>query len=77
MQRKLHLLDSFEARGTDGATYKVRGYEHLVRDDASPELEAWESTGQVEYRLDDGERVELDREGHLRIARSGVELAPV
>jgi hypothetical protein len=32
MDRKLHLLESFTAQGTDGRTYRVFGYEHLVRD---------------------------------------------
>lgn len=75
MERKLHLLESFDARGSDGATYKVCGYEHLVCDDTLADgREHWEPTGQAEYRLADGERVEVSRDGAMRIAGSGVEL---
>ena len=60
MDRKLHLLESFTAQGPDGQTYKVFGYEHLVRDEtfAGPD-EHWEPTGVSEYRLADGRRVDL------------------
>jgi hypothetical protein len=76
MERKLHLLESFTARGSDGATYKVRGYEHLVRDQSLADgFEHWEPTGQAEYRLDDGKPVEVRRDGSMRIADSRVELA--
>jgi hypothetical protein len=76
MERKLHLLESFTAQGSDGRAYKVYGYEHLVRDDsvAAP-VDNWEPTGELEYRLADGERVDAHRDGSMRIARSGVRLS--
>jgi hypothetical protein len=76
MDKKLHLLDSFTARGADGKPYKVMAYEHLIRL-AAPVDEpdaAWESTGKFEYRLADGTRVEADAEGKLRIVGSGLVL---
>ena len=76
MERRLQLLDSFPARGTDGRTYRVHGYEHLVRDDHATMLDAWEPTGRVEYRLADGGRVRMTPDGALRIERSGVVLGP-
>jgi hypothetical protein len=76
MERKLHLLESFTARGSDGATYKVRGYEHLVRDESLADgREHWEPTGLAEYRLEDGHPVEVQRDGSMRIPHSGVQLA--
>jgi hypothetical protein len=75
MDRKLQFLESFHAQGSDGAMYKVRGYEHLVRDESVADgTDHWESTGELEYRLADGERLEVHRDGSMRIARSGVEL---
>ena len=67
MDRKLHLLESFTAQGPDGQTYKVFGYEHLVRDEtfAGPE-EHWEPTGVSEYRLADGRHVDLAPDGTVR-----------
>lgn len=76
MEKKLHLLESFHATGSDGRDYKVMGYEHLVC--AAPAVdghETWESTGQVEYRLDSGERVEMGRDGGMAVAASGVSLS--
>ena len=78
MDRQLHFLESFNATGSDGATYKVCGYEHMVRDESVADgLERWESTGEVEYRLDDGSLLETHRDGSMRIERSGVELKRV
>ena len=58
MDKQLRLLDSFPARGADGAAYKVMAYEHLRRVDLmSSGAEQWEPTGQTEYRLASGERV--------------------
>ncbi len=75
MERKLHFLESFFAQGSDGCSYKVCGYEHLVRDDSLNDgREHWEPTGQLEYRLADGGRLDPQRDGSLRIARSGVDL---
>jgi hypothetical protein len=76
MDRKLQFLESFHAQGSDGATYKVLGYEHLVRDESVLDgTDHWESTGEIEYRLDGGERLEVHRDGSMRIARSGIELS--
>jgi hypothetical protein len=78
MDRKLHLLESFGAQGSDGQVYKVCGYEHLVRDPSITDgLEHWEPTGEVEYRLQDGGRLEVSRDGTMRIERTGVELGPL
>jgi len=79
MERKLRMLDSFAARGDDGATYKVRAYEHLVRDESmlADGHDHWESTGQSEYRLDSGERVDLLASGALRVHASGLTLQKV
>ena len=75
MDRKLHLLDSFETVGSDGRTYKVMGYEHQMRDATLPVvLDQWMPTGVAEYRLADGTRVESASDGRLRIASTGVTL---
>lgn len=77
MDRKLHLLESFTAQGSDGATYKVCAYEHLVKDDAIVDAgDRWESTGLTEYRLADGARVDVHADGSMQIAGSGVGLSP-
>ena len=68
MDRKLHLLESFDAHGQDGQTYRVFGYEHMVRDESVPgAIEHWEPTGLAEYRLADGRRVEVEDGGLVRI----------
>ena len=78
MELRLHLLESFQARGADGAQYKVCGYERLAPDLSLGGGDThWESTGQVEYRLASGERVEVAADGSMRIAGSGVRLEPV
>jgi hypothetical protein len=75
MDRKLHLLESFTAHGSDGATYKVCGFECLAKDESLADgQEHWEPTGTVEYRLADGEPVAVARDGSMRVARSGVRL---
>lgn len=78
MEHKLHLLDTFSARGSDGRTYKVRAFEHLARDEAllNDGRELWESTGLTEYRLDDGTVVKPQADGSLRVAGSDVQLQP-
>lgn len=76
MDLRLHLLESFTARGSDGAEYKVCAYERMAPDYSLAQSgEHWESTGQAEYRLADGRRVEV-RDGAMRIAGSGVVLEP-
>ena len=75
MDKQLRLLDSFPARGADGAAYKVMAYEHLRRVDLmSSGAEQWEPTGQTEYRLASGERVDLVGDGSWRVVPSGMTL---
>ena len=75
MDKQLRLLDSFQARGADGAAYKVMAYEHLRRVDLmSSGAEQWEPTGQTEYRLASGERVDLMGDGSWRVLPSGMTL---
>jgi hypothetical protein len=78
MEHKLHLLESFAARGSDGRTYKVRAFEHLAREEAllSDGRELWEPTGTTEYRLDDGTLLRPQSDGSLRVDGSDVELQP-
>lgn len=78
MDRQFHLLDSFPARGSDGATYKVCAYEHLRRDESVVDgQEHWLPTGTSEYRLDSGDVVETRPDGSMVIRRSGVTLSRV
>lgn len=73
MQKKLHLLESFKAEGSDGKTYKVCGYEHMVRDESAVDgLDHWEATGVSEYRLDDGRHLEPRADGAMLIAGTEV-----
>lgn len=75
MDIKLHLLESFEARGSDGQTYKVMGYERLARDESVPHApDRWAPTGTSEYRLADGGLVDAYGDGSMRIHNSGVTL---
>jgi hypothetical protein len=75
MNMKLQLLESFNAHGIDGATYKVRGYERLVEDPSLKDgQDHWQSTGVVEYRLDDGTLLDVRPDGSMRVAGSGREL---
>ena len=77
MERKLHFLESFNATGSDGGIYKVCGYEHMLSDESVLDgREHCEPTGQAEYRLANGARVEVRPDGSMRIASSGVELIP-
>jgi hypothetical protein len=76
MDIKLQLLESFQARGSDGQTYKVFGYERLARDESVPAaVELWQSTGTSEYRLADGRFVDERGDGSLYIERDGVTLS--
>ena len=75
MEKMLHQLESFSARGNDGNTYLVRGYEDLARLDAVRDTQGrWEPTGEAEYKLEDGRRVVVDRNGAMTISDSGVRL---
>lgn len=73
MDVRLHLLDSFTARGSDGHDYKVRAFERLVPLPANSEQ--WEPTGQAEYRLVDGRLVEVENDGSMRIAGTPIKLS--
>jgi len=79
MDYKLHLLDSFAARGADGQTYKVCAYEHLIQDRSllTDGREHWEPNGEFEYRLADGESVEELADGSLRVRSSALMLTPL
>jgi hypothetical protein len=75
MEKRLHLLESFKARGDDGNVYTVRGYEHLARLEGVPDIEGgWQPTGTFEYKLATGEPVAVDRAGALTIVGRGVGL---
>jgi hypothetical protein len=75
MEKMLHRLETFTARGSDGKTYAVQAYEHLVRVDAILDVQGhWEPTGQAEYRLADGRRVQVEQDGQMLVADSGVRL---
>ncbi len=77
MELRLQLLDTFRARGPDGASYKVCAYDRLARDPtAAGDDGRWEPTGQLEYRLEDGRLVESDHEGRLFVAATGMWLEP-
>jgi hypothetical protein len=75
MEKMLHLLETFSARGSDGKEYVVRGYEHMVRMQGVPDLQGqWEPTGLAEYKLADGTSIDVDARGVMTIAASGVTL---
>lgn len=75
MSLKLHLLETFGAKGSDGALYKVCAYERMVRDPSiSDGQDHWLSTGVVEYRLDDGALIDAQANGAMRVVHNGVEL---
>lgn len=75
MDKMLHRLETFTARGSDGRTYAVHGYEHLARVDAFAHPQGhWEPTGQAEYKLADGRIVNVDREGLMHVAGSDLRL---
>ena len=72
MDLRLELLDSFFADGSDGKRYKVRAYDRLAPVPGA--AGQWESTGQVELRLEDGTRVDVAADGDMRISGSAVRL---
>jgi hypothetical protein len=77
MEKMLHLLETFTAKGSDGKDYAVRAYEHLARLEAVPDLQGqWEPTGVVEYKLADGGRIDVDTHGGMTLRGSGVKLEP-
>ena len=76
MDLQLQLLDSFAARGSDGADYKVCAYERLRRDETLHDgQERWLPTGVTELRLDSGENVDTRADGTMLLVRSGVTLS--
>lgn len=75
MEKMLHLLETFTARGSDGQVYRVQAYEHLARLDAVPDTQGrWEPTGLAEYKLADGRHVSIGRDGAMSLADTGVKL---
>lgn len=75
MDRKLHLLETFSAHDAQGKSYKVKGYEHMLREDLFVGAEEhWAPTGQAEYRLDSGEPLDVLPDGSMRIHGSDVVL---
>jgi hypothetical protein len=75
MELRLHLLETFQATGSDGASYKVCAYERMAPDLSAPAgQESWEPTGQSEYRLDDGRAVDVRQDGTMRIVGTDVTL---
>lgn len=77
MDIRLHLLETFPAQGPDGASYKVCAYERMVPDpSAGAAGPAWESSGVIEYRLQDGRLVETAADGRLQVVGTGLTLVP-
>jgi hypothetical protein len=77
MDKMLHRLETFTARGSDGKTYSVHAFEHLARVDAMPDPQGhWEPTGQAEYRLADGRAVRVAPDGAMSVAGTDVRLQP-
>lgn len=75
MDLKLHLLDSFPARGADGRLYKVCAYERLRRDESLPTApDPWLPTGESEYRLDSGALVDFGGGDTMTVAGTGLRL---
>jgi hypothetical protein len=75
MEKMLHQLETFTARGSDGKSYVIRGYEHLARLEAIPDAHGqWEPTGVAEYKLADGRPVRIDKDGRMTIAGTDVSL---
>lgn len=76
MDLKLRFLDSFTARGSDGAEHKVMAYERMRHDDSVADAlgQHWVSTGVQEWRLDSGELVEPSADGGMVVVRTGVRL---
>lgn len=61
MDLRLQLLDSFMAPGSDGSPHKVCAFDRLARD-PSTAGDQWESTGSIEYRLEDGRVLHVHRD---------------
>jgi hypothetical protein len=79
MELRLHLLEKFVARGSDGAEYKVCAYERMTRDPSMPQADdCWEPTGQTEFRLEDGRPLLPHNDGTMDLQQDGamVHLTP-
>ncbi len=75
MEKKLHLLETFNVKGSDGRAYIVHGYEHMALvDTLSATANQWEPTGQAEYKLADGRRVQVGAGDSMMIPDSGISL---
>lgn len=75
MDRKLHWLDTFSAKGADGRVYKVRAFEQLARDPSILDgQDHWEPMGVTELHLDSGELVDMRPDGRMRVVATGMEL---
>lgn len=75
MDKRIRRLETFTARGSDGKTYAVHGYEHQRRLDAfGADPEQWEPTGVAEYKLPDGRHVDLAADGSLVVHGSDLTL---
>ncbi|MBI2732157.1 MAG: hypothetical protein HYX44_02240 [Aquabacterium sp.] len=78
MDKKLHRLETFRVQDLHGATYKVHAYEHLTRVDNLLDMQTqWEPTGEFEYKLATGEHLEVDEDGTMYVAGSGMPLQRV
>lgn len=78
MELRLQFLESFRVQGSDGGSYKVFAYERLARDESlASGTEGWESTGVIEYRLEDSRLVDERKDGSLHIAGSDIALTRV
>jgi len=75
MEKRICRLETFTARGSDGRTYSVHGYEHQQRIETSgAQPEQWEPTGIAEYKLPDGTHVDLAPDGSFVVPDSGLRL---
>ena len=75
MDLKLHLLETFHAKGNDGKDYKVCAYERMRRDETVHDgQERWLSTGMTELRLDSGDQVAPKADGTMTVLPSGITL---
>jgi hypothetical protein len=75
MDKRLRQLESFAARGSDGKTYSVRGYEHLGRiEPLNAAQDQWEPLGVAEYKLADGRSLRERGDGSFVVIGEGLEL---
>jgi hypothetical protein len=70
MDLRLQLLESLVATGSDGNDYKICAYDRLLP--VPGLIDSWEPSGQVEYRLEDGRRVAVWKNGTAFIAGTDV-----